>query len=163
MYWLLPPTKIARRAHLEWIVIEEPEMGLHPDGISATLALVLEMLDRGYRVCLSTHSPHVLDVLWAMQVMKAHDGLADDVLDLFSLRKSQSMRALASNILEKDFRVFYFRRDGQVADISKLDPGSEDSSEAGWGGLSGFSGNVGDIVARVVERSSRSKKDGARP
>jgi hypothetical protein len=61
-YWLLPPTKVPRRQEVEWVVIEEPEAGLHPNAISAVLLLILDLLARGYRVCLSTHSPHVLMV-----------------------------------------------------------------------------------------------------
>ena len=30
MYWLMPPAKISPAQRLEWVVIEEPEMGLHP-------------------------------------------------------------------------------------------------------------------------------------
>lgn len=30
LYWLLPPTKVRRRGSIQWVVIEELEMGLHP-------------------------------------------------------------------------------------------------------------------------------------
>ncbi|MEW6755646.1 MAG: AAA family ATPase, partial [Candidatus Latescibacterota bacterium] len=62
LYRLCPSTRIARRDVLEWVVVEEPEMGLHPEAISVVMLVVLELLWRGYRVVLSTHSPHVLDV-----------------------------------------------------------------------------------------------------
>lgn len=65
-YQLLPPSKTPRRELLELAVIEEIEMGLHPQAISAAMLLVLDLLQRGYRVYLSTHSPHVLDVIWAL-------------------------------------------------------------------------------------------------
>ena len=57
LYWLLPPGKTPRRKKFESFVIEEPEMGLHPNGISAVLNLIMELRSRGYRVYLSTHSP----------------------------------------------------------------------------------------------------------
>jgi predicted ATPase len=72
MYWLMPPAKVSRRDRLEWVVIEELEMGLHPAAISAVLLLLLELLVRGYRVCVSTHSPHVLDVVWALKAIREH-------------------------------------------------------------------------------------------
>ena len=50
LYWLMPPTRVARRGALKWVVIEELEMGLHPRAISVVLLLVLELLARGYRV-----------------------------------------------------------------------------------------------------------------
>ena len=38
--------------------------------------------------------------------------------------------------------------------IPTPDPGAENVAEAGWGGLTGFSSQVGDIVAEVVNRQS---------
>jgi len=52
-YWLMPPTKVSRRGHIEWVVLEELEVGLHPRAISVVLLLVFELVVRGYRVCLS--------------------------------------------------------------------------------------------------------------
>ena len=155
LYWLLPPSKVARRDKLEWVVIEELEMGLHPNAITVTMLLVMELLWRGYRVCLSTHSPHVLDVVWALRVLQAHGGVERDVLDLFNIKTDASTRGLARAALEKEMRVYYFQRDGAVKDISSLDPAAEDNATAGWGGLSEFSGHVGDIVARVVARGAQ--------
>jgi hypothetical protein len=157
LYWLMPPTKVSRRGDLQWVVIEELEMGLHPNAIAVVMLLVLELLHRGYKVCTSTHSPHVLDVVWALQVMKRYRGSERDVRDLFSLRASPAGRAVAQSALAKEYRVFLFKRDGSTADISKLDPGAQDAAEAGWGGLTEFSGNVGDIIARVVSRQDEPK------
>jgi energy-coupling factor transporter ATP-binding protein EcfA2 len=153
LYWLIPSTRVSRRGSLKWVVIEEPEMGLHPNAISVVMLLVLELLHRGYKVCVSTHSPHVLDVVWALQVMKRNQGTEQDVRDLFKLHATPPTKDLARNTLKKDYRVFFFKRDGTSADISHLDPGAEEAAEAGWGGLAEFSGNVGDIVARVVARA----------
>jgi hypothetical protein len=152
LYWLIPPAKVSRRGKLQWVVIEELEMGLHPNAISVAMLLVVELLNRGYKVCLSTHSPHVLDVVWALRTMREQNGAVEDVLDLFALRKNPPVKELAKTILQKDFRVYFFQRNGPVQDISHLDPGSENGAESGWGGLTGFSGHVGEIVARVVAR-----------
>ena len=70
LYWLLPPSRVPRRDDLEWVVIEETEMGLHPNGIGAVLGVIMDLLLRGYRVCLSTHSPHVLDIVWALRFFR---------------------------------------------------------------------------------------------
>lgn len=153
LYWLIPPAKVSRRGKLQWVVIEELEMGLHPNAISVTMLLVVELLSRGYKVCLSTHSPHVLDVVWALRTLRDQRGKVEDVLDLFDLPKNPPTKELAESVLQKDARVYFFQRNGQVQDISRLDPGSDDGAESGWGGLSGFSGHVGDIVARVVARN----------
>ena len=153
LYWLLPPAKTPRRGALEWVVIEEPEMGLHPNGLSAVLNLVLELLLRGYRVSLSTHSPHVLDVVWALRFFQGHGGGFRDVLKLLRLGSTPRTRELAESALKSVLRVYYFPRSGPVRDISDLDPGSEDCEESGWGGLTEFSGQVGDIVAEVAARN----------
>jgi len=155
LYWLMPPGKVARRSKLKWVVIEELEMGLHPNAISVAILLVLELMQRGYRVCLSTHSPHVLDVVWALQVMKENGGVVQDVLDLFSLPSNPPTKRLAERVLRKDLRVYYFQRNGQVLEISPLDPGADAEEESGWGGLSEFSGRVGDIVSQVMSRVGR--------
>lgn len=153
LYWLLPPTRVSRRDQLQWVVLEEPEMGLHPSAIAVVMALVLEFLRRDYKVCISTHSPHVLDIAWAMNLFKRHGGQAKDVLRIFQLRSTPTVKQVAESALTKDYRVFYFCSDGTVKDITGLDPGSDDSGESGWGGLTEFSGRVGEVVAEVVGRS----------
>lgn len=152
LYWLLPPTKVARRAKIEWVVIEELEMGLHPQAISAVLLLVLELLSRDYRVCLSTHSPHVLDVVWAMKTLRQERANPTKLLQIFDVEATPSMKKLATSVLAKEARVYYFDRStGRTRDISNLDPGAADTAESGWGGLTEFSGRVQEVVASVME------------
>jgi energy-coupling factor transporter ATP-binding protein EcfA2 len=155
LYWLIPPTKVSRRGKVEWVVIEEPEMGLHPNAITVVMLLVFELLSRGYQVCLSTHSPHVLDIVWAIKMFQKHQGDEADVRAIFSLSARPNLKSLAQECLQKSYRVFYFQPSGIIRDISNLDPASEEASEAGWGGLTEFSGNIGEIVSRVVSRSAR--------
>ena len=156
LYWLLPPGEAPRRWGIETVVIEEPEAGLHPNGIGAVINLVMELLLRGYRVCVSTHSPHVLDIFWALRFFQQNDGQPRDVLSLLELEATPKTKQLADAALAGDFRTYYFARDGDVRDISRLDPGSEDIAEGGWGGLTEFSGKVGDVVADVANRNERS-------
>lgn len=154
MYWLLPASKVPTRNALEWVVIEEPEMGLHPNGIGAVINLVMELRLRGYRVCISTHSPHVLDVIWALRFFQENDAEIRDVLRLLDLASEAKTRRLAEAALESQFKTYCFKRDGTVDDISDLDPGSDNVAEGGWGGLTEFSGHVGEIVAEVANRMS---------
>ena len=157
LYWLLPPGRVSRRNDLEWVVLEEPEMGLHPDGIGAVLNLVLELLHRGYRVCLSTHSPQVLDIVWALKLFQKYQARRQDVRRLFSLKSTVHTRQLADTALSKKLKLktYYFARDASVQDISDLDPSNTDAAEAGWGGLTEFSGKAGEIVAEVVSRNGK--------
>ncbi|MEW6742384.1 MAG: hypothetical protein AB1486_06465 [Planctomycetota bacterium] len=94
LYWLLPAAKVSRRGDLQWVIIEELEMGLHPCAISVVLLLVMELLWRGYRACLSTHSPHVLDVVWALRTIREQGAEPKRLLDVFVVRKSEPMKEL---------------------------------------------------------------------
>jgi hypothetical protein len=155
-YWLMPSTKVARREALEWVVIEELEMGLNPQAISVALLLVLELLGRNYRVCLSTHSPQVLEFVWALNRIRQSGGSTRHVLDLFDLPHElrQQLHSVAERALHKKLRVYYFDRSaGRAHNISNLDPASSNSSEAGWGGLSEFSQQANEVVARVTAGS----------
>lgn len=147
-YWLMPPTKVSTRDDIQWVVLEELEMGLHPRAIAVVLLLVLELVARGYRVCLSTHSPQVLDAVWALRHLKANGADAHTILDIFEAENTQSMRKLADTVMEKTLKVFYFDREtGKTRDISELDPSAEEEGQSGWGGLSEFSGRVNKAVA----------------
>src|SRR6266700_6613449 len=152
-YWLMPPTKVARREALEWVVVEELEMGLHPQALSVALLLVLELLSRNYKVCLSTHSPQVLELVWALNRIRQNGGSARDILDVFDLPQEmrRQLHSVAERVLHKKLCVYYFdRSEGRVHNISNLDPASPSGPEGGWGGLSEFSQHANEVVARVI-------------
>ncbi len=54
LYHLLPSVKLRKREETDWVVLEEPEMGLHPQAVTVVMLLVLELLWRGYRVVWSS-------------------------------------------------------------------------------------------------------------
>lgn len=152
LYWLCPAGSTSRREGIEWVVIEELEMGLHPQAIATVLLLVMELLRREYKVVISTHSQVVLDMVWALQVFKKYGGAEYDVRSLFAMNATKNAKTLGEVALQKEYRVYFFQRDGVVVDISCLDPGAESMAEAEWGGLSGFSSRAGEVVAAVVNR-----------
>ncbi len=150
LYWLMPPTKVSRKGDIEWVVIEELEMGLHPRAISVLILLVLELVSRGYRVCLSTHSPQVLEAVWAIRILQENNANPNALLELFDSPTTQSMQKLAATVFQKEFKVHYFNPNGTTKDISKLDPDTEMQGDSGWGGLSEFSARANNIVAKNV-------------
>lgn len=160
LYWLLPSAKTARRGALETVIIEEPEMGLHPQAIVSFCLLMLELLARGYRVIVSTHSPVILDVVWALRELREvrEKAALEALRTIFDLPiTSEPVRALLETALQKDYRTYYFDRtaDGVIAkDISSLDPGDDDLRISGWGGLSGFSGRLAEAVGAALTRES---------
>lgn len=156
LYWLLPPAKRARRGALETVIVEEPEMGLHPQAIVSFCLLALELLERNYRVIVTTHSPVILDVVWALQQLRevALRGALQALRDIFGAPTlTPQLREIFVAALEREYRTYYFDRTptGVVTrDISSLDPGADDESIAGWGGLSGFSGRIAEIVGEAL-------------
>ena len=152
LYHLLPSVKLRKRDETDWVVLEEPEMGLHPQAVTAVMLLVLDLLWRGYRVVLSTHSPHVLTMLWMMRQLKEHRARWQLVCDAFGV--AGSMQNVAKSALTKDYRAHFLRFDEESKvtsmDISELDPGSEDDHVAGWGGLTSYSSRFGDAVRKAV-------------
>ena len=159
LYWLMPPSKVAKRGDVQWVIIEELEMGLHPRAISAVLLIVLELITRGYKVCLSTHSPQVLELVWAMETLRKTHASADTLLDLFGARHSKPLRDMAQSALEKVSKVYYFDPHGPVQDITNLDPGSERAQEASWGGLLEFSARANEAVAKAVANAPEFAND----
>jgi len=155
-YWLMPPTKVSTRGHIRWVVLEELEMGLHPRAIAVVLLLVFELMKRGYRVCLSTHSPQVLDAVWALKHLRENNATAEALLNIFEATNTQAMQELATTVMKKTVNVFYFNREtGLTSDISDLDPSAEEDGQAGWGGLSEFSGRANKAVARIVANTDQ--------
>ncbi len=160
MYDLIPAGRISVKG-TEWVILEEIEAGLHPKGIFSVMSLVLELVQRGYKVVLSTHSSHVLDLLWGIGVIAGLSLPVEErgaaLCDILGLPLSNTaIREMVGDITDRDIKVFYFDygESGKVSskDISSLDPGDDDYDVAGWGGLSGYSGHVADVVADKVSR-----------
>jgi AAA15 family ATPase/GTPase len=140
---------------VKWVVIEELEMGLHPRAIGVVILMLFELVTRGYRVCVSTHSSQVLDAMWALKHLRENKASPDALLEVFEAPFTPPMMRLAEQIMKKGTKVFYFDREGaSTRDISNLDPTAAEAGEAGWGGLSEFSGRANDIVARAVANSN---------
>jgi hypothetical protein len=155
LYWALTAGGVGRRRNLEWVIVEEPELGLHPDGVLAMTLLLLEVANRGYRLVVSTHSPLILDVLWAIRLMKdgPREKRVQKFLDIFGLRKNAYTAGLAESILGKQVSVTYLDFEGfegrrvRSIDISKLDPSSSDDAIAGWGGLLRHSSRIAEVIS----------------
>ncbi len=152
---VLPPRSRKKLPSVDWVVIEEPEMGLHPEAIAVVMLLALDLLWRGYKVVISTHSPLVLDVVWAVRRLSQFQGDSSRLCDAFGVSGSAAMRAVLEHALQAEYRVYFARishKSGRVGlrDISALDPAAGDTSEATWGGLTGFSSRVGEAVREAV-------------
>lgn len=160
LYQLLPSGSKPKDDAIDWVIVEEPEMGLHPQAILAVLLLLFELIERGYRVAVTTHAPIVLDVVWALRQLQVLAGRGETVKavglfrDMFGLRSEPGINSLGAAVLAKTLRVFalQYGEDGRAhsSDISDLDPAAEDSATAGWGGLTAHSGRITDVVGAAI-------------
>jgi hypothetical protein len=146
---LMPSAGEARREGIEWVIIEEPEMGLHPKALSTVLLLVLELLARGYKVCLSTHSTQILEFAWALQLLQENNGKPEHVLGILDANIDE-LKEVGEEALKKQVKVYYFEAGKKTKDITKLDPDAKNQIEANWGGLTEPSARVSEIVASVM-------------
>jgi len=148
LYCLLPSAGPMHLDSVKWVMIEELEAGLHPKAIAAMFFIVLELMWRGYKVCLSTHSTQVLDLVWAFRNLRDHHADPERVLSIFDVKCTPCTMKLARAALAKVAKVYYFDPQSRTThDISLLDPAASEIAEAGWGGLTELSGRLADTVA----------------
>ncbi len=153
-YWLCPASKASRKNDIKYVVIEEPEMGLHPEAIQSVILQVIDLLSRNYKVIISTHSPVLLEFAWAIQLLghsKASDG---SLYELFDVKKTAASAHLFKGIItNKKIHTYAFNRGDHginIKDISTLDAGSDDKTISEWGGLSAFSARAADIISKIA-------------
>ena len=157
LHWLMPSSKISRRGKISLVIIEEPEMGLHPNAILGVILSIMELLNRGYRVAVSTHSQTFLEVMWGLREIQrsSRKDAYKYFLKMFKLSATGPMKSLAVECIGKTFRTYFFRPDRKgmvtIENISDLDLDSESPHELNWGELTEFSGHVGDVVSDVYK------------
>ncbi len=151
-----PPSKVVKREKYKYVVLEEPEMGLHPKAILSVLLQVIELMQSGYKVIVSTHSTILLEFAWAFNSLKS---IGDDtgnkpLCEIFNINETSSVANMLEGLLEnKMIKTYFFKHvNSKVVsqDISALDPGSLDTEMAEWGGLSEFSSHVSDVISKYM-------------
>ena len=157
LYWLMPSGRSAKKNNVNWVVFEEPEMGLHPQAISALLLILLELLRRGYKVIISTHSAQILELIWAIQLIAKSKDAPARLRQLLDLKPNIYSYDLTETVIhKKTFKTYYFSRGDSVVnvkDISTLDAEDMDAAVSDWGGLTLFSTKAADVVTEAVWES----------
>jgi len=158
LYHLLPERKKLKEEAIDWVIIEEPEMGLHPQAVSAFMLLVLDLLWRGYRVVLATHSPVILSVVWMLRRLQELNAQPKFVCDAFNVTANSGLMSVAEAALKKKYAVHLmaFVKGGakvRSTDISSLDLSDDNDDVSGWGGLIGFTSRYADVVERAVHEA----------
>lgn len=153
-----PPTQVVNKSDYKWIVIEEPEMGLHPRAIQSVLLEILELMQSGYKVVISTHSTTFLEFVWAFNELRRlpDEKFKTSMCEMFEIDVNSTAASLFDNFREKAIKTYYSAKQSSAdgvafADISSLDAFSNDVDESEWGGLSSFAGKTSEIVSHYAE------------
>ena len=150
-----PLQNAVNRNTYEYIILEEPEMGLHPLAIQAIILQLMEFVHAGYKVIVSTHSSVLLEFVWAYNCLKniPKEQRADALREVFNLKNDKKDNFI-DDIFEKDIKTYYFSRNTsdkvKAKDISTLDVYNEDGAINEWGGLTQFSSRTNDVVAKYM-------------
>jgi energy-coupling factor transporter ATP-binding protein EcfA2 len=154
-YSLCPPSEESRKDDFKYVVIEEPEMGLHPQAIKSVILQIINLLRRNYKVIVSTHSPVMLEFVWAVNFLKKYKVKDAALFELFDIPETAETKGFFEGLLsKKKINTYYFDRENEkviAKDISSLDAGSEDEAMASWGGLSSFAGKATDVVSKYLK------------
>jgi len=123
----------------DYLLIEEPELGLHTKGILAVIRALLYLIQKGHTIIMSTHSPFVMDVVWALVHTAKSPGVQKKMLkEIFDIDAGKVIRP----------KVYYVES-GSVKDISGLDV-SKEPPEATAGDIWKYSIELGNYVAEAV-------------
>ncbi len=140
-----------------YVVLEEPEMGLHPKAIQSVLLQIIELMQNGYKVIVSTHSQVLLEFAWAFNTVKGSNATPEQkekmFQKMFNAEQCKSIVNTMKGIFEKTINTYYFadKGDGVITqDISNLDATSDNQNMADWGGLSQFADKASEIVSQVI-------------
>lgn len=155
-----PPSKVVKRDRYTTAIIEEPEMGLHPRAILSVLLQICELMQSGYRVVVSTHSPIMLEFAWAFNLLQGagnNVNFSEALSALFAVAPGSPVGKMLRKITDKSVKTYYFSRqepDGKVhtRDISSLDVAIEnDTALSEWGGISEFATRVNNVVSKYLD------------
>ncbi len=154
-YSLTVPFNLIKRPDYKWAIVEEPEMGLHPKAIESVLLEILDLMNKGYKVVVSTHSSTFLDFAWTFNCIKKNDDntVKKALNELFGF-ESNTAGDLFDNIKKKSIKTFFSAKsnaDGvEFTDISSLDACNDNSDISEWGGLSSFAGRASEVVSKYI-------------
>lgn len=153
-----PPQNVVNREQYEYIILEEPEMGLHPLAIQAIILQMIEFMHAGYKVIVSTHSPVLLEFVWAYNYLRGipRDKRIEALCEVFAVQNNRKNNFnFMNDVYEKEIKTYFFSRDTDKVkskDISSLDVYSEDVAINEWGGLTQFSSKANEIISKYMAR-----------
>lgn len=153
-----PPTSVINKDDYKWVIIEEPEMGLHPRAIQTVILEIIELIRSGYKVIVSTHSPALLEFAWVFGTLKELPAkeLKNALCELFDIDKGCTAAQALDGLQKTTLKTYFFSSDSNgvtSTDISSLDVENENPLIAEWGGLSAFSGKASEVVGKYYRET----------
>lgn len=148
---------IVKHEDYKWVIIEEPEMGLHPKAVEAVIIEIIELMRQGFKVIISTHSSIFVDFAWTLRELSNLDEaqFEEAMCRLFDFDPDDKNKSFFSGLKAKSVKAFYFasnRGKGVLSsDISSLDVMDSNPVVSEWGGLSSFASRASEIVSKYVE------------
>lgn len=150
-----PTTNLIQRDDYNTVIIEEPEMGLHPRAILSVLLQIIDLMQAGYKVIISTHSSVILEFAWAFNTLRNNATYFNQAIcRLFDVKASSSVGRMLADVEQKSIKTYLFETNGDntvtSTDISQLDVASDILAESAWGGIAEFSARVNTTVANYL-------------
>ena len=152
------PNNIIKIDDFKVVIIEEPEMGLHPRAIVSIIMEIIDLLAMGYQVIISTHSSIFLEFAWAFNNINELNisSYTKAMCKLFDVSESSTFVKRFEHLQSKSVKSYLFvhKNDNsltETVDITSLDPESENDLISEWGGLSWFSTKAVDTVMNAME------------
>jgi hypothetical protein len=162
LYELMPGGATSRLQGVETVVVEEPELGLHPAALFAVGVALLHLLARGYRVVVSTHSPLMVDFAWTLNRLRVASAKgkasARNYREAFDLRSNDSNKKLIDKLKSCHAYAFYLSYVKSTAknaafvkskDISSLHTYGDDDDHSSWGDLLSYSTRLAEVVGQL--------------
>ena len=130
----------------QYIVIEEPEMGLHPRAIIGFINEVSLLMAKGFKIVISTHSSVFLEFAWVIKTMQdSTEESFKNVISEAGIADSQAIDVLYKS--RKNIKTYFFNN-GISKDISTLDAWSNDPDVSQMGELTSFNALICDAIAK---------------
>jgi len=115
----------------DWVIIDEPEMNLHPEAQVKLTELLAMLVSAGLRVCITTHSPYIVDHL----------------ANLLKAAQATDKEAISGKFFLKQVSSFLPREEVAVYEVQKgkIRPILEDDGIIDWKTFSDVSDRVMQI------------------
>ncbi|MBN2287643.1 MAG: AAA family ATPase [Tissierellales bacterium] len=122
----------------ELIVLDEPEMNLHPKAQVQLIELISMLVNSGINVIITTHSPYIVDHLINLIKAESSTKSKDKLVDLFYLKKKEAF-------ISKEKVSVYLFENGDAHDIL------ENQGDINWKTFSKVSEDITDIYFELED------------